>query len=249
MSRDITERKRFEETLAKKADELARSNADLEQFAYIASHDLQEPLRMIAGFTELLARRYQGKLGEDADEFISYVVSGTNHMKDLINALLDYSRVGTKGKPFAPVDCRAACDHAMGHLALAIAEHGAAIEVGPLPIVMGDEIQVIQLFQNLIGNAVKFHGPEPPRVAVSAQKHNGEWIFAVRDNGIGIDPRYFDRIFTIFQQVHGKKEYPGTGIGLAVCKKIVERHGGRMWVESEDGKGTTFFFTLAARDA
>lgn len=247
VTRDITKRKQADEELARKAAELARSNAELEQFAYIASHDLQEPLRMVASFTELLARRYKGKLDSDADEFIAFAVDGANRMKQLINDLLAYSRVGTKAKPFAPTDCRDVFERALDNLTLTIQEHGATVKAGHLPTVMADAVQLTQLFQNLIANAVKFHGPEPPLIVVMAEKHDDEWVFSVQDNGIGIDSPFFERVFAVFQRLHGQKDYPGTGMGLAICRKIVERHGGRIWVESELGKGATFYFTMPSR--
>jgi PAS domain S-box-containing protein len=243
---DITERKRIEAALVAQGEELARSNAELEQFAYVASHDLQEPLRMVASYVQLLARRYQGKLDEDADEFIAFAVDGANRMQRLISDLLMYSRVGAKRKELHATDCNDVVHHALDNLQESIRETGAQIRIPPLPTVMGDDIQLLQLFQNLLGNAVKFHGNDPPRVDVAAEKQEGEWLFSIRDNGIGIDARNFDRIFQIFQRLHSRTSYPGTGIGLAICKKIVERHGGRIWVESEEGRGTTFYFTLPA---
>lgn len=247
VTRDITQRKEAEEELARKASELARSNAELEQFAYIASHDLQEPLRMVASFTELLARRYKGRLDNDADEFIAFAVDGANHMKQLINDLLAYSRVGTRAKPFARTDCRDVFDRALRNLIVAIREQGATVKAGHLPTIMGDAVQLTQLFQNLIGNALKFRGPESPLIEVAAASHRDGWLFSLRDNGIGIDSQFFERIFAVFQRLHRKEDYPGTGIGLAICRKTVELHGGRIWVESELGKGATFYFTMPAR--
>ena len=247
---DITEQKRMEREL-KQAEELKRiilalerSNVELEQFAYVASHDLQEPLRMMSSFTQLLAKRYQGKLDKEADEFIAYIVAGAKRMQTLINDLLAYSRVGLRGKPFEPIDSEAAFDQAATNLRVAFEEGEAEITHGPLPPLIADDSQIVELFQNLLGNAIKFHGKEPPRIHVSAKKRRNEWVFSVRDNGIGIAPEYFDRIFVIFQRLHGGEEYSGTGVGLAICRRIVERHGGRIWVESKPGKGSTFYFTL-----
>jgi light-regulated signal transduction histidine kinase (bacteriophytochrome) len=242
--RDITERKETDEKLSQIMAELARSNTELERFAYVASHDLQEPLRMVASYTQLLARRYKGKLDADADEFIGYAVDGATRMQQLINGLLDYSRVGTRGKLFEPTDCEAVFSYAVANLKAAIKETDAVVEHAPLPTVVADATQMVQLFQNLIGNAIKFHSEKKPEVHVGAERDGTEWIFSVRDNGIGIDPQYFDRIFAIFQRLHGRGEYPGTGIGLAICKKIIERHKGRIWVESQPEKGATFYFTL-----
>ena len=242
---DITERKRAEEEIRRYTEDLRRSNQDLEHFAYVASHDLQEPLRVVSSFSQLLARRYQGKLDADADEFIAFVVDGAKRMQTLINDLLTFSRVGTRGHPFAPVECEAILRAVRENLDLAIAESGAVITHDPLPTLLADETQLTQLFQNLFSNAIKFHRPEtPPRIHVSAARQDGDWRLSVRDNGIGIDQRYFERIFILFQRLHGRETYPGTGIGLAVCKKIVERHGGRMWVESEPGTGSAFHFTI-----
>jgi PAS domain S-box-containing protein len=253
ISRDITARKQAEQALADKAEELQRSNTELEQFAYVASHDLQEPLRMVASYTQLLGRRYKGKLDGEADEFISYAVEGATRMQVLINDLLAYSRVGTRGKPFSIADCNEALARALANLKLASEEAEAQVTNDPLPQVEGDATQLMQLFQNLVGNAIKFRSPaRRPEIHITASARRAEhadrprfeWLFAVRDNGIGIEQKYFDRIFIIFQRLHTREQYPGTGIGLAVCKKIVERHGGRIWVESTVGKGSTFYFTL-----
>ena len=239
-----TQRKRMEHALAEQAKELARSNADLAQFAYVASHDLQEPLRMVASYTQLLSRRYKGKLDEDADEFIAFAVDGANRMQKLIKDLLEYSRIGTRGKQLAPVECESIFEDAIANLQIAIEESGAIVKRDRLPTVWGDRTQLGQLLQNLIGNAIKFCENPPPRIHVSAQKGENEWIFSVCDNGIGIEPDQRDRIFVIFQRLHSRAEYPGTGIGLALCKKIVERHGGQIWVQSQPGQGSVFHFTI-----
>ena len=224
---------------------LERSNHELEQLAYVASHDMQEPLRMVASYLQLVADRYRGRLDADADEFIGYAVDGAKRMQALINDLLSYSRLGTKARPFEPTDCNAVAHTALHHLQVAIEESGAHIDCGPLPAVRGDATQLLQLFQNLLANAIKFRrAGEPPLVRLSAQAVDDGWRFAVRDNGIGIAPEYFERVFVLFQRLHGRTEYPGTGIGLALCKKIVERHGGLIGVESELGRGSTFWFTL-----
>jgi len=241
---DVTARKRAEQALETTAAELARSNRELEQFAYVASHDLQEPLRMVAAYTQLLQRRYKEKLDKEANEFISYAVDGAMRMQKLIQDLLTYSRVGTRTEPFEAIDTGKALDTAIANLHVAITESGATITHDPMPRVCGDLVQLIQLFQNLLSNAIKFHGTELPRIHVGVQARDLNWVFSVHDNGIGIDPQYFRRIFVIFQRLHAQHEYPGTGIGLAVCKKIVERHHGRIWVESEPGQGTTFYFAL-----
>jgi signal transduction histidine kinase len=244
LEQEIAERKRAEEAVAQHAKDLARSNAELEQFASVASHDLKEPLRMVASYTQLLARRYQGKLDADADDFIDHAVDGVNRMQRLINDLLAYARVGTNRPSFEPVRSGVVLERVLDHLRMAVEETGAVVTHDPLPAVIADEVELGQLFQNLIGNALKFHGPAAPRVHVSAEARGREWLFSVRDNGIGIQSEYTDRIFLIFQRLQGRNEYPGTGIGLAICKKIIERHGGRIWVESMPGEGSTFYFTL-----
>ncbi len=244
--RDITKRQRTEEALKRTADELARSNADLRQFAYAASHDLREPLRSIAGFVRLLEKRYRGKIDEKADEFIDFIIDGVKRMDSLIHDLLEYSRVDTKCKDFGPVNCSIALQEAVNNLRSAIEESGAELTYDLLPTVIADSSQLSRIFQNLISNAIKFRGNEPLKISISVQQKGDEWIFSVKDNGIGIDPQFFERIFVIFQRLHTISEYEGTGLGLTICKKIVERHGGRIWVESEPGKGSTFFFTLPA---
>jgi signal transduction histidine kinase len=233
--------------LKKQTLELARSNAELEQFAYVASHDLQEPLRMVASYTQLLSRRYQGRLDADADEFIGYAVKGVNRMQGLIYDLLEYSKVGSTDH-YTRVDCAGRIKEAVANLKDAIEESGAAVATDDMPEVFGDGRQLTQLFQNLIANAIKFRNHAPPQIRISARREAREWIFSVRDNGIGFDPQFADRIFVIFQRLHNKERYAGTGIGLAICKKIVERHNGRIWAESAPGEGTTFFFTIPAEE-
>ncbi len=234
----------LEELVKQRTEELVRSNKELEQFAYVASHDLQEPLRMISGYTQLLQRRYKDKLDEDANQFIFYTVDGVLRMQTLINDLLTYSRLETRGKTFEPANCQAILDDVLVTLQVTIEESGAIITHGPLPTVQADRIQLFQLFQNLIGNAIKFRGDKPPLIHIEAKPQQKRWLFSVRDNGIGIEPQYMERIFVIFQRLHSRDKYPGTGIGLAICKKIVERHGGRIWVESQPGKGSTFYFII-----
>jgi light-regulated signal transduction histidine kinase (bacteriophytochrome) len=233
----------YEQT-RRQADELTRSNTELEQFAYVASHDLQEPLRMITGYTNLLAKRYGGKLDEDADEFMAFAVNGAKRMYVLINDLLSYSRVGTDAKALTRTNCEDTLAKTLAGLQLAIKESGAMITHDDLPTVMADETQMGQLFQNLLGNAIKYRSKNPPEIHVGCKRDAGSWVFSVKDNGIGIDPKYSERIFVIFQRLHTRDEYSGTGIGLAICKKIVERHGGKIWIESALGQGTTCFFTL-----
>jgi PAS domain S-box-containing protein len=244
--RDITMRKKAEANLLSNVEELNRSNEELGQFAYIASHDLQEPLRMVASYTQLLSRRYKGKLDSDADEFIAFAVDGASRMQRLIQDLLAYSRVGTKGKDLLDISSEGALQQALLNLRGAIEEKGAIVTHDPLPSVLADEMQLIQLFQNLVGNAIKYQSPGIPKVHISATKNGGEkWTFSVRDNGLGIDSQYFEKIFGMFQRLHKREEFAGTGIGLAICKKIVERHGGNISVESQTGQGSTFRFALA----
>jgi PAS domain S-box-containing protein len=242
VANDITERKQAEVALTRQAEELARSNAELEQFAYVASHDLQEPLRMMASFAQLLAKRYKDQIDADADEFIDYIVDGAARMQRLINDLLSYSRVDRRDKEFAPTDCAAVVATTRANLRAAIEESGAMVITNPLPVVMADETQLVQLFQNLLGNAIKFRGEKPVLVYIGAERRGNDWLFWIWDNGIGIEPQYVERIFLIFQRLHGRSQYPGTGIGLAIAKKIVERHAGRIWVESEPGKGQHVLF-------
>jgi signal transduction histidine kinase len=250
VSKDLLEqethaRRRTELDLIRRTNELSRSNAELEQFAYVASHDLQEPLRMVASYTQLLKQRYEGRLDADADDFIGYAVEGATRMQSLIEDLLEYSRISTRGKDPEPLDAEGALEDAVRNLKATIEETGAIVTHDPLPTVMVDPTQMTQLLQNLIGNAVKFRREgDTPRVDVSARRDDDEWRFAVRDNGIGIDPQYFDRVFTVFQRLHARQEYDGSGIGLSICKRIVQRHGGRIWIESQPGTGSTFFFTL-----
>jgi len=248
---DITARKQAERELRRahdelehKARELERSNSELEQFAYVASHDLQEPLRMVSSYTQLVMRRYNDKLDKDAREFMNYVVDGAARMKQLLEDLLAYSRVGTRGKEFAPLEMEAVVRRAVTNLRAAIEEASATVTWEALPRLEGDDLQLSQLFQNLIGNALKFRSASVPRVTISAAEKADDWEIVVQDNGIGIEPQYYERIFMVFQRLHNKAEYPGTGIGLAICKKVVERHGGRIWVESKPGEGSAFHFTL-----
>jgi PAS domain S-box-containing protein len=247
VGRDVSARRGAQEALRAAHEELTRSNSELEQFAYVASHDLQEPLRMVSSYTQLLGKRYADRLEGDAKEFMAYIVDGAARMKQLIEDLLAYSRVGTRGKEFKPVSLEKALERARTNLRAALEESGGELTQGPLPEVQGDEMQLAQLLQNLIGNALKFRGEAKPRVHVSYVEKDQEYAIAVQDNGIGIDAQYFERIFMVFQRLHDKGQYPGTGIGLAICKKVVDRHHGRIWVESAPGKGSRFVFTLPSK--
>jgi PAS domain S-box-containing protein len=250
IARDITTRKKNEDAIRRANADLARSNADLEQFAYVASHDLQEPLRAVAGYCQLLERRYVGALDEQGDTYLQHVVEGAQRMQQLIDDLLQYSRVSRKRDEFEPTDLRDAVEQAKLMMKTPIEQSGATIHCESLPVVMADRAQQVQLFQNLISNAIKYRGDEPPAVVISAEDRDGEVVISVCDNGIGIEPEFFDRIFVIFKRLHTRDEYAGTGIGLAVCKRIVDRHRGRIWVESEPGQGCDFRFTIpSTKDA
>ena len=238
------ERTRAEEQLRQTSANLQRSNTDLQQFAYVASHDLFEPLRMITGYLQMLSQRYRSKLDGEAQEFIGFAVDGARRMDALIRDLLAYARVEIRGRQFEQIDCEQAFEAAMANLKVAIQESGAVIVHDPLPRVFGDGVQLTQIFQNLIGNAIKFRSEQTPQIDVSVKRNDSEWLFMVRDNGIGIEPKHFDRIFIIFQRLHTHEQYTGTGLGLAICKRIIERHGGRIWVESTPGVGSCFFFTM-----
>jgi PAS domain S-box-containing protein len=249
IARDIRDRLKAETLLRDKMAELNRSNEELERFAYLASHDLQEPLRMVASYTQLLSRRYKGKLDADADDFIAFAVDGANRMQQLIQDLLAYSRVGTKGQDLLDTSSERALRRGLINLRVAIEDSGAQVTHDSLPTVLADEMQLIQLFQNLVGNAIKYQGPGIPRIHISAARTDGQkWRFSVQDNGLGIDPQHFERIFGMFQRLHKREEFAGTGIGLAICKKIVERHGGSISVESQPGQGSTFRFVLAGSE-
>jgi PAS domain S-box-containing protein len=242
--RDISERKQAEVELQRRTLELERSNRELEQFANVASHDLQEPLRMVTGYVKLLARRYQGQLDSDADEFIGYAVDGVDRMRDLINDILTYSQLGASGQTSESIDLNAIVEVVLRNMKDSVDEIGATITWDELPLVTSNASQMGQLFQNLLTNAIKFKGEESPTIHINSQQQEAEWLFSVRDNGIGIDSQHYERIFSLFQRLHGRSDYPGTGVGLAICKRVVELHGGRIWVDSQIGKGTTFFFTI-----
>ncbi|HMK45455.1 MAG TPA: PAS domain S-box protein, partial [Methanocella sp.] len=245
---DVTERKRIEKALEWERLELKRSNQDLERFAYLASHDLQEPLRTISSYLTLLNKRYRDKLDSNGVEYLNYTVEGAEHMRQMIKDLLEYSRVGISDTPIERTDLQKILDHAKKNLYAAIKESKATITQTPLPIVTADSAQIYQVIQNLLSNSIKYRSDRPPEVRVTAERKGNEWVISVSDNGIGIDPQYFGRLFVVFQRLHSRAEYPGNGLGLALCKKIVERHSGRIWVESEQGKGSTFRFTLPAND-
>ncbi len=249
MIMDITNLKQAERVLLLTMQELERSNEELEQFAFVASHDLQEPLRMVTNFLQLLEERYKNELDADADEFIAFAVDGASRMQRMIKDLLEYSRVGTQGQAFVPMDCEAVFMKVGENLKVTIEENAVSLTHDPLPLVMGDETQLGQLFQNLIVNAIKFRGDQSPEIHVGVVQKDSKWVFSIKDNGIGIDPEFADRIFVIFQRLHPDGEYPGSGIGLSISKRIVERHGGRIWVESKPGRGSTFFFTIPVEHA
>ncbi len=241
---DITAQIEADNGLKQLAERLASSNSELQQFAYVASHDLQEPLRMVISYLTLLEKRFRENIDPEAKEFIKYAVDGGKRMKDLIDDILEYSRVDTAGNSFKLVDMNELVQRTTLALKVSIDETGATITTDPLPTVNADESQIIQVLQNLISNAIKFHGRDAPAVHISASVGPGEWTFSVRDNGIGLDMKYADKIFQMFQRLHARDQFSGTGVGLAITKKIIGRHGGRIWVESEEGKGATFFFTI-----
>ena len=246
--RDVTERKRSEDTIKRTATELTRSSAELKQFAYAVSHDLQEPLRAVMGAMQILAHDCSERLDAEAQQWLGFATDGAKRMQELLNALWNYAQVGTERRPFELVDCEKIYQAAVANLTMAIAESGAELNHGPLPLVPGNGVQLTQLFQNLLGNAIKFRRQASPRIHVSAQQQDKEWRVAVRDNGVGIEPKQFDRLFAVFRRLHTREQYSGTGIGLAVCKKIVELHGGRIGVESAAGEGSTFYFTIPMVD-
>ena len=242
--RDITKRKQAEDKIKQTSLDLARSNKELERFAFIASHDLKEPLKTISGFVNLLKKRYNNKLDKNADEFIEIIVDSTRRMEQLIDDLLGYARLSMSTKKFNHTDYNKILERSISNLTVAIEDSRAKINIDPLPALMANDLQIECLFQNLISNAIKFRAKEAPIIHVSAEKKEHDWIFSVRDNGIGIEPKDMDRIFNMFQRLHSKSKYAGTGIGLSVCKNIVDNHGGRIWVESDSGKGSNFFFSI-----
>jgi light-regulated signal transduction histidine kinase (bacteriophytochrome) len=243
ISNDVTERKKMEAELKDKSAELARSNQELEQFAYVASHDLQEPLRMVNSYLQIISKRYKDNLDKDAHDFIAFAVDGSNRMRNLINSLLEYSRIN-RVMAFEEVNLNELMKEVLQDLKTRIAESKATITIDELPVVFGDHVLLSQLFLNLIANAIKFRGEQLPEIHISFKKQKDEFLFSVKDNGIGIKSKYSEKIFIIFQRLNSKEKYDGTGIGLAICKKIVERHGGKIWIESEIDKGTTFYFTI-----
>ena len=255
---DITKRKKaedelkeyqdtLEEKVEKRTEELLKSNKELEQFAYVSSHDLQEPIRMVTSFTQLLERRYKGQLDADADDYINFIVEGAHRMKYLIDDLLAFSRLNTQVKEFEKVNLETVLNNVLSDLSVSIEGSNAIITHDPLPTIIADKTQKMQVFQNLIANAIKFQGSNPPKIHISAHKDEKEWKFSVADNGIGIAPEYQKQIFEVFKRLHTRDVYPGSGIGLSVCQKIIRRHGGDIWVESELGKGSTFYFTIPFR--
>jgi PAS domain S-box-containing protein len=244
VSRDLTAQRKAQEDLTNQAQELARSNSDLQQFAYVASHDLQEPLRMVISYIQILADRYKGKLDADSEECIDFAVEGALRMRQLITGLLAYSRLSNARQPLTQTDLTDVLKDVVANLEVAIQESGTIVTVDELPTIMADPLQMSQLFQNLIGNAITFRREKAPHIRVSAKLQESHWLFSVADNGIGIKPEHYERIFIIFQRLHDRMQYKGTGMGLAICKKIVARRGGRIWVESDAGKGSTFFFTI-----
>jgi hypothetical protein len=248
LARDITDRKLAEEALMRTAKELDRSNRELEQFAYVTSHDLQEPLRTITGYLQLLSHRYLGQLDEKGDKYIGFAVEGAQRMSTLIRDMLSYSRVSTRGEKFLPTDSKESLEYALRNLRSTIEQSQASITHDPLPVVDADKTQLVQLFQNLVGNAIKYRSPDRPiRIHISARNENDAWLFNVQDNGIGFEQQYEDKMFLIFQRLHSRGKYPGTGIGLAICKRIVDRHGGRIWAVGEPGRGAKFCFTIPVR--
>ncbi|MFW6112601.1 MAG: sensor histidine kinase [Chloroflexota bacterium] len=239
------EKARLYRELQQKHEELRQKNQELEHFAYIVSHDLREPLRMVTNYTKLIEKRYRDKLDAEGEQFISYAVDGSRRMQQLLNGLLAYCRVSTHGEPFQPVDCDALLRSVVGMLDITVQEASARVTWSEMTQVVADESQLLQLFQNLIANAIKYRRDEPPYIHISVEERNNEWLFAFQDNGIGIEPQYQERVFHIFQRLHTKDKFDGTGVGLAVCRRIVERHGGQIWLESEPGRGTTFYFTIS----